>query len=323
MPSIRTNGLTKRFGESVVAVDDLDLTIEDGEIFGFLGPNGAGKSTTINMLLDFIRPTEGSAQVFGMDAQAEAAAIRDRIGVLPEGYGFDDYLTGREYMQWAVETKDAADDPEELLDLVGIADDADRVADGYSKGMQQRLAFGMALADDPDLLILDEPSTGLDPNGIQHMRSVIRDRADSGTTVFFSSHILSEVEAVCDRVGVMNEGRLVAMDSIEGLRESASGQASIELACAEPPSVDGVTDVDGVADVDVAGTKLTATCTDPKAKVEVVKRVDRQTEVVDILADNTSLEELFNQFTGGGRDGDGDVPAGDAVERGDSQEVSA
>jgi ABC-2 type transport system ATP-binding protein len=323
MPSIRTNGLTKRFGESVVAVDDLDLTIEDGEIFGFLGPNGAGKSTTINMLLDFIRPTEGSAQVFGMDAREETAAIRDRIGVLPEGYGFDDYLTGREYMEWAVETKDAADDPEELLDLVGIADDADRVADGYSKGMQQRLAFGMALADDPDLLILDEPSTGLDPNGIQHMRSVIRDRADSGTTVFFSSHILSEVEAVCDRVGVMNEGRLVAMDSIEGLRESASGRASIELTCVEAPSVDGVADIDGVAEVNVAGAKLTATCTDPKAKVEVVKRVDRRTEVVDILADNTSLEELFNQFTGGGRDGDGDVPAGEAVERGDSQEVSA
>jgi len=323
MAAIQTKGLRKVFGDDVVAVDNLDLSIEEGEIFGFLGPNGAGKSTTINMLLDFIRPTAGSAEVFGMDAQAEAAAIRDRIGVLPEGYGFDDYLTGREYMQWAIETKGAGDDPDELLDTVGILGEADRAAAGYSKGMQQRLAFGMALAGDPDLLVLDEPSTGMDPNGIQHMRSVIRNRAAEGTTVFFSSHILSEVEAVCDRVGVMNEGRLVAMDSIEGLRESASGQASIELTCAEAPSVDGVADIDGVAEVDVAGTKLTATCTDPKAKVEVVKRVDRRTEVVDILADNTSLEELFNQFTGGGRDGDGDVPAGEAVERGDSQEVSA
>ena len=321
MPSIQTNGLTKRFGEDVVAVDDLDLTIEDGEIFGFLGPNGAGKSTTINMLLDFIRPTEGSAQVFGMDAQREAAAIRERIGVLPEGYGFDDYLTGREYMEWAIETKGADDDPRDLLELVGIADDADRVASGYSKGMQQRLAFGMALAGDPDLLILDEPSTGLDPNGIQHMRSVIRDRAANGTTVFFSSHILSEVEAVCDRVGVMNEGRLVAMDTIEGLRESASGQATIELECASPPPVDGVGDLDDVASVEVSGTKLTAECTDPRAKVDVVKRVDQHANVVDILADNTSLEELFNQFTGGGRDSDVATPAGDNVQQVDAQEA--
>ncbi|QLH80292.1 ABC transporter ATP-binding protein [Halosimplex pelagicum] len=321
MPSIQTNGLTKTFGESVVAVDSLDLTIEEGEIFGFLGPNGAGKSTTINMLLDFIRPTAGSAEVFGMDAQSECAAIRERIGVLPEGYGFDDYLTGREYMEWAVETKGADDDPEHLLDLVGIREDAGRVASGYSKGMQQRLAFGMALADDPDLLILDEPSTGLDPNGIQHMRSVIRDRASEGTTVFFSSHILSEVEAVCDRVGVMNEGELVAIDSIEGLRESATGQATIELECASVPPSEDVAYIDGVSAVDVADTTLTAQCSDPSAKVEVVKRVDEQVDVVDILADNTSLEELFNQFTGGGRDGDGTV--GEGIDLEESQEASA
>jgi len=317
MPSVATNGLTKRFGEDILAVDDLDLTIEEGEIFGFLGPNGAGKSTTINMLLDFIRPTEGSAQVLGMDAQSQCGAIRDRIGVLPEGYGFDDYLTGREYMEWAIETKEADDDPDELLDTVGILDDADRKASGYSKGMQQRLAFGMALADDPDLLILDEPSTGLDPNGIQQMRSVVRDRADNGTTVFFSSHILSEVEAVCDRVGVMNEGKLVAMDTIDSLRESAGGQASIELECASRPTADGVADIDGVADVSIEELTLTAQCTDPAAKVDVVRRVDQHAEVVDILADNTSLEALFNQYTGGGRDSDAEPLAAD-----DPEEVS-
>jgi ABC-2 type transport system ATP-binding protein len=218
------------------------------------------------MLLDFIRPTGGSAQVFGMDAGAESAAIRDRIGVLPEGYGFDDYLTGREYVEWAIETKGAD--------------------------------------DDPDLLILDEPSTGMDPNGIQHMRSVIRDRADRGTTVFFSSHILSEVEAVCDRVGVMNEGRLVAMDTIEGLREGASGRATITLECAAPPRADGFDDIDGVATVSVEGRARTAQCTDPAAKVDVVRRLDGRAEIVDILAENTSLEELFNQYTGGGRDSD-------------------
>jgi len=313
MAAIRTNGLTKEFGGDVLAVDDLDLTVEGGEIFGFLGPNGAGKSTTINLLLDFIRPTAGSARVLGMDAETEGAAIRDRIGVLPEGYGFDDYLTGREYMEWAIETKDADDDPAELLDTVGILGEADRKAAGYSKGMQQRLAFGMALADDPDLLILDEPSTGMDPNGIQHMRSVVRARAEAGTTVFFSSHILSEVEAVCDRVGVMNEGRLVAMDTIEGLREGASGRATITLECAEPPREDGVGDLAGVAAVSVEGRTLTAQVTDPAAKVGVVQRIDDRAEVVDILADNTSLEELFNEYTAGGRDGDRAPPEAGAA----------
>jgi ABC-2 type transport system ATP-binding protein len=173
--------------------------------------------------------------------------------------------------------------------------------------MQQRLAFGMALVDDPDLLILDEPSTGLDPNGIQQMRSVVRERADDGTTVFFSSHILSEVEAVCDRVGVMNEGRLTALDTIEALRENAGGRGSITLECAAPPATDGVADLEGVAEASVEGVRLTAQCTDPAAKVDVVRHVDERVDVVDILADNTSLEELFNQYTGGGRDGAGEV----------------
>jgi len=156
MKAIRTEGLTKRLGKDTVAVDDVTLTIAEGEVFGFLGPNGAGKSTTINLLLDFIRPTEGSVEVLGMDAQQRPAAIRERVGVLPEGYGFDDPLSGREYLEWAIRTKNADDDADELLELVGLADDSDRIAGDYSKGMQQRLAFAIALVDDPDLLILDE-----------------------------------------------------------------------------------------------------------------------------------------------------------------------
>ncbi|WP_254521401.1 ABC transporter ATP-binding protein [Natrinema caseinilyticum] len=303
MPSIQTNGLTKRFGDDTVAVEGLDLTVETGEIFGFLGPNGAGKSTTINMLLDFIRPTDGSARVLGMDAQTEIAAIRERIGVLPEGYEFDEYLTGREYVEWTIETRAADDDPEEILETVGIRGDADRTAASYSTGMQQRLAFGMALVDDPELLILDEPSAGLDPNGIQRMRSIIRDRADDGTTVFFSSHLLSEVEAVCDRVGVMNDGELVAMDTLEGLRTKAGGRSGIELECANRPTAADVEALDGVAEVIVDGTTLTAYCTDSSVKADVVRLVDDRADVLDISVDETSLEELFNRYTSGGRDG--------------------
>jgi ABC-2 type transport system ATP-binding protein len=301
MGAIRTNGLTKRFGD-VVAVDDLDLTIEEGEVFGFLGPNGAGKSTTINLLLDFIRPTEGSVEVLGRDAQTNPEAIRERVGVLPEGYGFDDPLTGREYLSWAIRTKRADDDAEELLELVGLTDAADRLAGDYSKGMQQRLAFAIALVDDPDLLILDEPSTGLDPNGIQQLRDIVRQRADQGTTVFFSSHILSEVEAVSDRVGVMNEGELVAVDTIEGLRESAGGHATLHLDCATPPGDMGVDALAGVAGTSIEDRTLVVDCTEPAAKVDVVTHVAERATVEDIRSETVSLEALFNDLTGGGRD---------------------
>jgi len=301
--AVETRGLTKRFGDTV-AVEDLDLEVEEGEIFGFLGPNGAGKSTTINLLLDFIRPTAGSAEVLGIDAQADPQRVRERVGVLPEGYGFDDPLTGREYVDWAIDTKGAADDPDALLDTVGLADDADRLARAYSKGMQQRLGFAMALAGDPELLVLDEPSTGLDPNGIQSMRETIRERAEAGTTVFFSSHILSEVEAVCDRVGVMNRGELVVTDTIAGLRESAGGRASVHIECASPPGELGLADIEGVLGVEPDGRTLTVTCADPSVKADAVVRAAERTDVVDVLSSNTSLESLFNDLTDGGREGD-------------------
>ena len=315
MAAIRTQGLTKAFGD-VVAVDDLDLVVEEGEVFGFLGPNGAGKSTTINLLLDFIRPTAGSVEVLGLDTGSEQSAIRERVGVLPEGYGFDDPLTGREYLEWVIETREAADDPDDLLDLVGLADDGDRIAGSYSKGMQQRLGLAMALVDDPELLLLDEPTTGLDPNGIQQMRSVIRERAADGTTVFFSSHILSEVEAVCDRVGVMNEGRLVALDSIEQLRENAGGQATIRLECASPPKDPGVGALEGVASTAVDGETLVVNCLDPGIKVDVVTHAAERATITDITSETVSLESLFNDLTDGGRDGDETVgePARDGQE---------
>lgn len=295
--AIETHKLTKRFDNNTVAVDNLDLVVNEGEVFGFLGQNGAGKSTTINLLLDFIRPTTGSATVLGMDTQTHPAAIRDRIGVLPEGYAFDDRFVGREYIEWAIDTKNADDTATALLDRVGLADAADRIASSYSKGMQQRLAFAMALAGDPDLLILDEPSTGLDPTGMQQMRDIIRDCANNGTTVFFSSHLLQQVEAVCDRVGIMRAGELIATDTIDALRTTRGGHTTIELTCATPPPTDTITALDGVATTTVDDQTLTATCTDPTAKVDVVTHVAEQTTVLDIISETVSLEELFAELT--------------------------
>lgn len=306
MAAIQTNGLTKRYGESILAVDDLDLTVEEGEIFGFLGPNGAGKSTTINMLLDFVRPTDGTATVLGYDAQDETGAIRERIGVLPEGATLYERLTAREHIEWVADTKDAAVDVDEILERVGILEDADRAAGGFSKGMAQRLGLGMALVGDPDLLLLDEPSSGLDPTGIQDMRELLRDEADSGTTVFFSSHILSEVEAVCDRVGIMNEGRLVALDSIENLQDEATGAVTIDVELATPvdPAVLDVGSISGVQRTDIDGDTVTTVCDDATVKVDVVRHLDDRATVTDILSTDTSLEELFNQYTGSAGDDD-------------------
>jgi len=328
MTAIETRGLTKRFAggrfgrsEPVVAVDELDLTVEEGTVFGFLGPNGAGKSTTINLLLDFLRPTAGEARVFGMDVNADHTAIAERIGVLPEGYGFDGSLTAREYVDWTVRTKTARDDPGEILSTVGLGDDADRPVGGFSTGMRQRLAFGMALVGDPDLLLMDEPSAGLDPNGIQRIREVVRERAANGTTVFFSSHVLGEVEAVCDRVGVMNEGELVAVDTIDDLRRRVGRGTTIRVECDPVPEPAVVTALDGVRRTERDDQTLVVQCVSAADKVGVVEHLAGRTTVQNILSSAVSLERLFNTYTEGGRDGDGGGD-GETDDRAESAEVS-
>ena len=299
MAAIRTEGLTKRYGHDVYAVDDLSMTVEAGEVFGFLGPNGAGKSTTIDILLDYVRPTAGSATVLGYDAQRGAEEIHRRVGILPDGYSLYDRLSGRDHVEFAVDLKGAADDPEEVLERVGLdAAAAARPAGTYSKGMSQRLALGMALVGDPDLLILDEPSTGLDPDGIRDIREITLDHAAAGGTVFFSSHVLSQVEAVCDRVGILNRGRLVAVDTIEGLRDAVGTGSTIKLTVDTPPTGLVAETLDGVADVVVDGATVRATCTEPLAKMAVIDAVRAAgSAVLDIETRQPSLEDLFTEYT--------------------------
>jgi len=298
MTAIELNGVTKRF-DDVVALQNVDLTVRDGEIFGFLGPNGAGKSTTIDVLLDFVRPTSGTATVFGHDAQAESETVRSKLGVLPDGYRVYDRLTGRQHMEFAIESKGADDHPEELLERTGIADAADRKAGGYSKGMAQRLMLAMALVGEPDMLILDEPSTGLDPNGARRMREIIREERDRGATVFFSSHILEQVEAVCDRVGILRDGEVVAVDSVEGLRDAAGTDMTLEVTVDEvTPAVRGaVADLPGVSAVEVDGATLVVACKG-EVKTDVLNAVeDAGGDVRDFSTEEASLEELFAAYT--------------------------
>jgi ABC-2 type transport system ATP-binding protein len=299
--AINITGLTKQFGD-VVAVRNVDLTVEEGEIFGFLGPNGAGKSTTINVLLDFIRPTDGTVRVLGQDAQAESQAVRERTGVLPEGYDVYDRLTGRQHLEFAIESKNADDDPEQLLERVGIPEAIDRKAGGYSKGMAQRLVLAMALVGEPDLLILDEPTTGLDPNGAREMREIIREERDRGATIFFSSHILEQVEAVCDRVGILREGEIVAVDTIENLRASVGSGSTLTVRVdrVTDAAVEAARDVPGVSNVRADGNALTMQ-TDG-SKTDVLDAIESTgVEVRDFSTEEASLEELFAAYTTGDR----------------------
>jgi len=298
MPAIELDGLTKQFGD-VLAVDGLDLTVEEGEIFGFLGPNGAGKSTTIDILLDFVRPTDGTATVLGYDAQRESLAVRRRIGVLPDAYHVYDRLTGRQHMQFVAESKEVNADIEAIMERTQILEAADRKAGGYSKGMRQRLVLAMALVGDPDLLVLDEPSTGLDPNGAREMREIIQAENDRGTTVFFSSHIMEQVEAVCDRVAIINRGQLVAVDSIEGLRDSTDTSTTLEISVANvgDDDIEMVRMHENVQNVTLEGDTLRVTMSGG-SKFDVLNALDDAgVEVGDFSVDEFSLEDLFVRYT--------------------------
>ena len=222
---LRTEGLTKVFEvgvrrRQVRAVDDLTLGVEEGEIFGFVGPNGAGKTTTIKMLMGLIFPTSGQAFIF--DAPIPSKRSKARIGYLPENPSTYEFLTGAEALRFyarlaEVPGADVARRCGELLELVGLGGAADRQIRKYSKGMQQRLGIAQALVADPAFVVLDEPMSGLDPVGRKEMRDIILELKRRGKTVFFSTHILPDVETLCDRVGVVIGGRLRDVGKLEAL----------------------------------------------------------------------------------------------------------
>ncbi|WP_255190604.1 ABC transporter ATP-binding protein [Natronobeatus ordinarius] len=303
MAAIQTRNLDRRFGD-VTAIDGLDLEVQRGEVYGFLGPNGAGKSTTINVLLGFVAPTSGSGTVLGHDVETESLAVRQSTGVLPEDFDVYDRLTARKHVQFAIDTKGADDDPNELLERVGLSDAADRKAGGFSTGMAQRLALAMALAGEPDLLILDEPSSGLDPNGAREMRRIVLEEVDRGATVFFSSHIMEQVEAVCDRVGIMREGRLVAEDTIEGLKAQfdADSRLVVTVDAVDESVLSAVRSLEGISEVFADGSDVVAVLEDSRRKAAVVTAIEEAgADIQDFTSKEASLEDLFAALTTGDR----------------------
>jgi ABC-2 type transport system ATP-binding protein len=216
-PAIQTFGLSKSYGP-VLALDGLQLTVEQGDIFGFLGPNGAGKTTTIRLLLDFIRPSSGRAEVLGHDAQRESLAVRRRVGYVPGDVSLYESMTGEALLGLLNHLRggDSLEHARRLADRLDLA--LHRRVGDYSSGMRQKLALVAALMPQPELLILDEPTKGLDPLVQQELYTILREEQTRGCTVFLSSHNLPEVEKVCNRVGIVRKGKLVAVEEVETIR---------------------------------------------------------------------------------------------------------
>jgi ABC-2 type transport system ATP-binding protein len=221
---LRTEGLHKHFG-AVRAVNGVSLAVERGEVFGFLGPNGAGKTTTIGMILGLIHPTAGEVFLFGEPLTPSHTRPLRRVGALVgASAALVPYLSARRNLRLVAELQggDAAARIDEVLDTVGLADAADRKAGDFSTGMKQRLGLAMALLHRPDLLILDEPTNGMDPAGMREVRNLLRTLAEGGTTVFLSSHLLHEIQQSCDRVAVLNKGVVVAQGRVDELLDAGS-----------------------------------------------------------------------------------------------------
>lgn len=310
-PVISTKDLTKRYGD-VTAVDRLNLEIGEGEIFGLLGPNGAGKTTTILMLLGLTEPTSGEARVLGEDPVRNPLRIKRQTGYLPDNVGFYDHLTGREnlrYTSWLNQIPPAEAEAriDRLLKQVGLGAAADRRVGGYSRGMRQRLGLADVLVKNPRLVILDEPTTGLDPEGADELLELITELGrEHGVTILLSSHHLQQVQRICDRVGIFVGGRLIAEGHIKDLARKIFGdEPVIEIGC-EPlnPQVEAaVAQVPGVLEVTRAGELLLVRCREDIRDQLVQAVLGAGAGLRHLSLRGHSLEDIYRRYF---REGAGD-----------------
>jgi ABC-2 type transport system ATP-binding protein len=284
---IELEKLTKSYG-SYRGIVDVDLTVSEGEAFGFLGPNGAGKTTTIRTILDHIRPTSGRARVFGIDTTADPVAIHRRVGYLPGEFQLYDKLTGGQTIAYFAALRGSVD-PLYQADLIARLDvDPSRRFKEYSKGNKQKIGLIIALQHRPDLLMLDEPTSGLDPLVQQTFYEVIRDAKSEGRTIFLSSHILSEVEKTCDRVAIIRDGRLVKVDRTDALRDLAHHQ--VELRFAGPVPRAEFESLPGVSELVVEDHTLRMRVS---GAITPLVQAAAHHDLVDFVSREPSLEETF------------------------------
>ncbi len=290
---IQTQDLTKVYTGAVRALDHLSLEVKRGEIFGYLGPNGAGKTTTIRLLLDFIRPTEGSAALLGMDARRDSIAIKQRIGYLPSELSLWDSLTGQQIVRFVGAARGAYDAAYVGALAERLEFDLSKKVRSYSTGNKRKLGLIIALMNKPDLLILDEPSSGLDPLMQQTFYQMMQETRAEGRTVFLSSHILSEVQAICDRVGILRGGKLQAVLRVDELTHTDFRHVTLRLRDAVQASL--VANVPGVSNVSVDGKVL---------KLQLLGEFDPLLRAIsgqyieDMEVQEPTLEEVFLKYYG-------------------------
>ncbi len=285
--TIHTQGLTKHYG-AVEALTDLSLDVLPGEVFGFLGPNGAGKTTTIRTLLDEIRPTSGSASILGMDCRRESVAIRRRIGYVPGDLTMYPSLTGRDTLTYFANLRGGVDwgYVDELAERLD-ADLAKKIGD-LSSGNRQKVGLIQAFMNRPDLLIMDEPSSGLDPLVQREFQTMLREVTAEGRAVFLSSHTLSEVQRVADRVGIIRHGLLIALESVTELRSKAIRQVRFEFGAPVDAAV--FSGVPGVRSVDVDDGRMVLSF---DGKMAALLTIAEQHDVLDVTTEEADLEEIF------------------------------
>ncbi|MGD9091535.1 MAG: ABC transporter ATP-binding protein [Anaerolineales bacterium] len=297
-PAIQTQGLRKVFGDKV-AVDDLTLDVEQGEVFGFLGPNGAGKTTAVKMVLGLITPTDGGGNVLGSPIGDHRT--RARMGFLPEHFRFHEWLTASEFLTlhadlYHMPRSLSQERVPELLELVGLTPHADKQLKAYSKGMLQRIGLAQALLNEPDLVILDEPTSGLDPVGRRLVRDIIGDLRQRGTTIFLNSHLLSEVEITCDRVAFIKHGQVLQVSQLKSLVE---GELTVEIRARHinQEVVRGLSQWS--QNVRLDGEHLSLTL-EGEADLPAINRylVESGADVYALLPQQVSLEDLFIQIVG-------------------------
>ncbi len=310
-PALEVRGLTKRFG-SFVAVENLSLTVNRGDVYGFLGPNGSGKSTTIRAVLGLVRPTSGEIRLFGRPA----AGPQTRAGVAGsvEAPGLYEYLSARDNLRLlaAADRRKKGSPPiEGVLETVGLTGRAKDKVRAYSQGMKQRLAIAAALLREPEFLVLDEPTNGLDPAGMRDIRALVRRLSGEGLTIFLSSHLLSEIEQLCNRVAVVSRGRLVAEGGLREVLEGAKGRPGYRLLTDDPEAARRALMAPGLgaeirnADGEGEPGEIRLT-TGPEGAGPVVRAlVEAGVEVRALVPERAGLEDLFLRLTEGGSPGGG------------------
>ncbi len=281
---IETRGLTKYYGKTR-GIEDLNMEVESGEIFGYLGPNGAGKTTTIRTLLGFLNPTGGEAHILGMDIQEDIVNIKKEVGYVPGDLSLYGGLTGQEFLDFFSSLKGSRDDLLEVL-LERFQVPLDRAIQGYSRGMKQKVAIIQAFMNDPKLVVMDEPTAGLDPLMQETVYEFLREQKERGRTVFFSSHILSEVDKICDRVGIIREGKLVALEDIQSLKDKRGKRVRVKIE-GDPKRFNGPKDTkieDGWIEFVVED--------DINPWIRELARF----KVMDLEVENFSLEDIFMHY---------------------------